>query len=83
MSDNKRSVLAGLLFVAGALIGGMIMASGVLANWPGADTLMALALAMLVPATLLLVYWLRALDKDTDEPVMTIVIDAAGRELRP
>ncbi len=65
MKDNGLTILAGMSLVAGALIGGIIIVSGVLAAMPGADTLMALALLALVPATLLLVVFLIALGKST------------------
>jgi hypothetical protein len=63
--DTKLALLAGALFVAGCLIGGLIIASGVLAHMPGADTLMALAVLLLVPATLGLIVFLWMLNRTT------------------
>lgn len=92
MSDTKLSVMAGVLLVAGCMIGGLIIASGVLANLPGADMLMAISLAMLVPTTIALIGWLYALDKSSaivDEPRQTKIVDCSalievpGRELTP
>ena len=65
MSDTTRSLIAASLLAAGCLIGGFMIASGLLANWPGADTLMGLALTALVPATLALIYWLSKLGDPT------------------
>ena len=62
-SDTRLSLLAGVLLVVGCLIGGLIIASGILAHMPGADTLLALALLLLVPATLGLIAFLTALNK--------------------
>ncbi len=63
MKDNGLNILAGILLVVGCLIGGLILISGVLAAMPGADMLMAMAAAGLVPATLLLVVFLAALNR--------------------
>ena len=63
LSDTQLSALAGVLLVAGCLMGGLIIASGVLAHLPGADTMMAIALLLLVPATLGLIVFLAALNK--------------------
>lgn len=65
--DTKLSILAGVLFVAGCLIAGLIIISGVLANIPGADTLMAIAMLLLVPATLGLIVFLALLEKSSRE----------------
>jgi putative effector of murein hydrolase LrgA (UPF0299 family) len=66
-SDKQMSMLAGALLVAGCLIGGLIIASGVLADLPGADTLMAIALLLLVPATLGLIAFLWMLNKQATQ----------------
>lgn len=55
--------MAGVLLVVGCLIGGLILVSGVLATMPGADMLMAIAVLLLVPATLLLVGFLVAIGR--------------------
>lgn len=53
--------MAGCLLVAGALIGGLIIASGLLAALPGANMLMAIAVLLLVPATIGLIAFLAVL----------------------
>lgn len=63
MSDNGLAVMAGVLLVTGCLIGGLILVSGVLAAMPGADMLMAIAVLLLVPATIGLIAFLIALGR--------------------
>lgn len=63
--DTKLSILAGVLFVAGCLIAGLIIVSGVLATMPGADMLMAIAMLALVPATIGLIVFLAALGRSS------------------
>ena len=65
MSDKGLALLAGVLLVAGAVIGGLILVSGVLAAMPGADILMAIAVLLLVPATLGLIVFLAALGRSS------------------
>ena len=63
--DTKLSLLAGVLFVVGCFLAGLIISSGVLAmfNLPDADTMLALALLALVPTTLGLMRWLYLLEQ--------------------
>jgi hypothetical protein len=63
MSDTQRSILAGAVMVAGCLIGGLIIVSGVLADMPGAEMVMGAALLLLIPTTLGLIVFLHSLDK--------------------
>lgn len=63
MSDNGLAALAVSLLVAGAVIGGLIIVSGILATMPGADMMMAIAILLLVPATLGLIAFLAALGR--------------------
>lgn len=67
MSDKELAVLAGLLLVVGGLLGGLILVSGVLntIQVPNAETLMAIGVIGLVPATLLLVVFLIALGRSS------------------
>lgn len=65
MSDNGLAAMAGCLLVAGAVIGGLIIVSGLLAALPGADMLMAIAVLLLVPATLGLIAFLAALGRSS------------------
>lgn len=65
MSDKGLALLAGVLLVAGAVIGGLILVSGVLAAMPGADMLTAIAVLLLVPATLGLIVFLAALGRSS------------------
>ena len=65
MGDKGLAALAGLLMVAGAVIGGLIIVSGLLAALPGADVLMAISILLLVPATIGLVVFLVALGKSS------------------
>lgn len=61
MTEKKLNIMAGVLFVAGTLIGGLILASGILANMPGANMLMAIAMLLLVFATIALIgFWVAA-----------------------
>jgi len=64
MSDNGLFSIAGLLLLVGCIIGGLILASGVLASAPGANMLMAIAVLLLVPATVGLLVLLWAWGKD-------------------
>lgn len=65
MSDKGLAILAGVLLAAGAVIGGLILVSGVLATMPGADMLMAIAMLALVPATIGLIVFLAALGRSS------------------
>ena len=80
--DTKLSILAGVLFVAGCLIAGLIIVSGVLASMPGADMLMAIALLALVPATLGLIAFLALIEKSSraqDAQHETAIVEVVTR----
>lgn len=64
--DTKLSIVAGALLAAGCLIGGLLIASGLLSSLPDADKLMSIAVLLLVPATLGLIGWLAALFQSTE-----------------
>jgi len=80
--DTKLSILAGMLFVAGCLIAGLIIVSGVLASIPGADMLMAIALLALVPATVGLIVFLALIEKSSraqDAQHKTAIVEVVTR----
>lgn len=63
MNIKFLNALAVLLLCAGALLAGVIIVSGVLADYPGANTMFAIALLLLFPANIGLMVFLWALGK--------------------
>lgn len=63
MSTNKLTLIAGSLMAASAVISGMILSAGVLANMPGSGTLMTIGILALTVSNCGLIGFLRALGK--------------------